>query len=79
MPNENTNNNSNKNTGHGGFVSGSYQKSVAFDENEANVYSMPKNFFEELSGKMGPDLVKAIHALPKEGFQKIKPKQSELL
>jgi uncharacterized phage-associated protein len=36
---------------------------------------VPKKLFEELSGKMGSDLVKAIHALPKEGFQKIRPKK----
>lgn len=36
---------------------------------------VPKKIFEELSGKMGADLVKAIHKLPKEGFQKIAPKQ----
>jgi uncharacterized phage-associated protein len=37
---------------------------------------VPKNLFEELSGKMGNDLVKAIHDLPFEGFQKIRPKKS---
>lgn len=37
---------------------------------------VPKQFFEELSGKMGADLARSIHALPEEGFQKIRPKKA---
>lgn len=36
---------------------------------------VPKDFFEELSGDMPPDLKAAIHDLPEEGFQKIRPKK----
>lgn len=36
---------------------------------------VPRELFEELSGDMKPDLNTAIHALPKEGFQKIQPKK----
>lgn len=37
---------------------------------------VPKKLFEELSENMGKDLAEAIHPLPKEGFQKIKPKRA---
>ena len=40
-----------------------------------NMGPVPKDIFEELSENMKPDLKKAIHELPKEGFQKIRPKQ----
>ena len=36
---------------------------------------VPRDFFEELSGNMKPDMAKAINPLPKEGFQQIRPKQ----
>ena len=36
---------------------------------------VPKDIFEKLSENMKPDLKQAIHELPKEGFQKIRPKQ----
>jgi len=35
---------------------------------------VPKKLFEELSGKLKPDMKKAIHDLPAEEFQKISPK-----
>lgn len=36
---------------------------------------VPRELFEELSGKMRPDMKAAIHDLPEEGFQKIRPKK----
>lgn len=36
---------------------------------------VPKDLFEELSGPMKPDMKAAIHDLPEEGFQQIKPKK----
>jgi uncharacterized phage-associated protein len=36
---------------------------------------VPRELFEELSGDMKPDLRSAIHKLPEEGFQKIRPKK----
>jgi len=36
---------------------------------------VPKQLFEEISGKMSRDLNDAIHPLPKESFQQIKPKR----
>ncbi len=36
---------------------------------------VPKDLFEELSGTMKPDMKAAIHDLPEEGFQQIKPKK----
>lgn len=36
---------------------------------------VPKVLFEELSDNMTPDMKAAIHALPTEGFQEIKPKK----
>jgi uncharacterized phage-associated protein len=36
---------------------------------------VPTDFFEELSGKMKPDMKIAINELPGEGFQQIRPKK----
>lgn len=36
---------------------------------------VPRDLFEELSGGMKPDMKAAIHDLPEEGFQKIRPKK----
>lgn len=36
---------------------------------------VPRELFGELSDKMNPDLKAAIHKLPEEGFQKIRPKK----
>ena len=36
---------------------------------------VPRSLFEELSGNMQPDMKAAIHDLPEEGFQKIRPKK----
>jgi len=36
---------------------------------------VPRELFEELSEGMKPDLLAAIHDLPKEGFQQIRPKK----
>jgi hypothetical protein len=36
---------------------------------------VPRDLFEELSGDMQPDMKTAIHDLPEEGFQKIRPKK----
>jgi uncharacterized phage-associated protein len=36
---------------------------------------VPKELFEELSGNMKPDMKSAIHDLPVEGFQQIRPKK----
>jgi len=37
---------------------------------------VPNELFEELSGKMNPDMKNAIHELPEEGFQQILPKKN---
>ncbi|RZB35728.1 MAG: hypothetical protein SRB2_02855 [Desulfobacteraceae bacterium Eth-SRB2] len=37
---------------------------------------VPKDLFNELTEKMNPDLKAAIHDLPQEGFQKIRPKKN---
>ena len=36
---------------------------------------VPTEFFEELSGRMNPDMKAAINDLPEEGFQQIRPKK----
>ena len=36
---------------------------------------VPRDLFEELSGNMNTDLKTAIHKLPEEDFQKIRPKK----
>jgi len=40
-----------------------------------NMGPVPKDLFNELTEKMNPDLKAAIHDLPQEGFQKIRPKK----
>lgn len=40
-----------------------------------NMGPVPKDLFNELTEKMDPDLKAAIHDLPQEGFQKIRPKK----
>ena len=37
---------------------------------------VPKALFEELTNNMKPDMKKAIHELPGEGFQQIRPKKN---
>ena len=37
---------------------------------------VPTELFEELSGRMNPDMKAAINDLPEEGFQQIQPKKS---
>jgi len=37
---------------------------------------VPRELFEELSGRMKPDMKSAINDLPEEGFQQIRPKKS---
>jgi len=37
---------------------------------------VPRDLFIELTEKMNPDLKAAIHDLPQEGFQKIRPKKN---
>jgi uncharacterized phage-associated protein len=36
---------------------------------------VPRELFEELSGRMKPDMKSAINDLPEEGFQQIRPKK----
>lgn len=36
---------------------------------------VPRDLFEELSGRMMPDMKAAIHELPEEGFQQIRPRK----
>jgi uncharacterized phage-associated protein len=40
-----------------------------------NMGPVPKDLFNELTEKMDPDLKAAIHDLPQEGFQNIRPKK----
>ena len=41
-----------------------------------NMGPVPTELFEELSGRMNPDMKAAINDLPEEGFQQIQPRKS---
>ncbi|NQT55258.1 MAG: hypothetical protein HQ551_03420 [Desulfobacteraceae bacterium] len=56
------------------FESG-YKYDIKAEDWLVGMGSVPSELFEELSGNMKSDMTTAIHDLPTEGFQQIRPKK----